>query len=84
MNANANGVVSASVTIPANADIGLHTIEIRGTGVNGQSLTKSISFTVTQTLPRTGAMSSTALLWGLTLMALGAAAMWRGRPVKDS
>lgn len=77
--ADGNGVVTASVTIPSNAPAGAHTIEVLGTGVNGQVRSQSVAFTVAGALPRTGSNSSPLGVWAAVMVLSGAIAMYLGR-----
>lgn len=77
--ADGSGVVRATVTIPANAAAGAHTIEVRGTGANGAALTRSLAFSVVSGLPRTGNNLLSPALWASVLLVLGAASVLMSR-----
>lgn len=77
--ADANGVVNATVTIPANTPAGAHTVEVLGTGTSGQVRSQSVAFTVAGALPRTGDDSTPVAILASIMVLAGAIAMRLGR-----
>lgn len=77
--ADANGLVTASVTIPLNTPAGAHTIEVLGTGTNGQARSQTTAFTVSGALPRTGSDAAPLARWAAFMVLSGAAAAYVGR-----
>jgi hypothetical protein len=83
--ADGNGLVSASVTVPASAAPGDHTIEVSGVGADGSPRSVSASFTVSGTLapPGTLAVTGARLLalvpWAAFFMMVGAIGLAAGR-----
>lgn len=72
--ADANGKVSAEVTIPADFEPGSkHVIELAGTAPGGEAYVASIQITLGGGLPATGASSGPVLLLALALVGAGVA-----------
>jgi hypothetical protein len=79
LTATSTGTIGGSFTIPSNAAVGSHTIELTGTGIDNAARTVSISVTVLSStvvtvdqLQRTGADSWPLAGTGLLLIAIGA------------
>ncbi|MGB6059296.1 MAG: hypothetical protein WBF71_13645 [Microthrixaceae bacterium] len=72
--AGADGKVSATVTIPKDAQIGAHTMKLVGQGADGQTLSLDLALDVTPLgqLAFTGGYSSPLLAAGLALIVAGA------------
>jgi hypothetical protein len=63
ISAGSTGVLKGSFTLPLSVQPGSHTLELSGTGSNGQPLLKSASFAVTlpnSSTPSAGASGSTS------------------------
>jgi titin len=83
---DSDGVLRASVTIPAGLAAGAHTIVATGVNAANQPVTASIGVTVSASptsagsaLPTTGADIAAALTVGLALIAAGTTSVIAGR-----
>lgn len=83
---DSDGVLRASVTIPAGLAAGAHTIVATGVNASNQPVSGSITVTVAaaptsggSSLPTTGADIAAALTVGLALVAAGTASVIAGR-----
>lgn len=78
---DATGAIRLSVDIPADTEIGFHTIEVSGTAADGAPRVVSGTFTVVDALPNTGTRHPRAsTVVALTLMAFGFALVRLARP----
>jgi hypothetical protein len=78
-----NGSFSVTVTIPANATPGSHSLVARGAGAGGGTREVVAGITVTGTLPATGSEIAELSLLGVATVALGRAVSGIRRMLRD-